>query len=488
MNEFVVRKGLIVSGSSNFENIITGSIVTSLSSSVAENAVSSSYSDTSVSSSYSLTSSFSEQSVSSSYSTTSSFSQTASYVENAVSSSYALTASYALNVLGGGGASGDNSYIKGRYLAPLDTIPGTLLAIRPIVVETGSLPVLGFADRGLNASEILPAAGMLTSSLGFGQGGDVSLVTNGVVNIELPNNFSGSAGDDLWLKGFDGERFAYFTATKPTGSYIQKVGKLLNTSGSQALIYVDIVQEWDDKEIAISASYAATASYLEGFSPVLVSASAPTSQSTGTLWFNLDSDSANGGELFIQLNDNGSAWVPAIDKNVDQAISSSFSLTASYSETSALATSSSYSLTATSASYALTASYVKLDEGKVLISETGSWTVTPGQNTYSFTVPDNNTYVMWMRCNIPNGIVTWNATATITNNNVPVVGAQYAWVYTGGTTPIDLVTQPTQFVGTNNSIVRSVGAGVGTTTNRFDFVLNNTSGGNVPAYYGYTQL
>jgi len=118
---------------------------------------------------------------------------------------------------------------------------------------------------------------------------------------------------------------------------------------------------------------------------------------------------------------------------------------------------------------------------------TGSWTVPTGNSTQSFTVAASNTYLMWVDCNIPNGILTWNATATVTNSNVPVVGAQYAWVYSGGGTPIDFTSIPNQFVGTGNTIVRSSVA-PSATTNRFDFGINNTSGGNVTVRYGYVKI
>jgi len=118
---------------------------------------------------------------------------------------------------------------------------------------------------------------------------------------------------------------------------------------------------------------------------------------------------------------------------------------------------------------------------------TGSWTVTTGTNTYSFTVPPSNTYQLWVDCNIPNGILAWSATATITNTNVPVVGAQYAWVYTGGGSPVDFTSIPNQFVGTSNTIVRSSVA-PSATTNRFDFGINNTSGDNITVRYGYITI
>ena len=124
---------------------------------------------------------------------------------------------------------------------------------------------------------------------------------------------------------------------------------------------------------------------------------------------------------------------------------------------------------------------------RVALKTSGSWTVTTGTNTYSFTVPASGTYQLWVDCNIPSGILAYNATATITNNNVPVVGAQYAWVYNGGGSPIDFTSIPNQFTGTGNTIVRSSVA-PSATTNRFDFGLNNTSGGNVTVRYGWIQI
>jgi filamentous hemagglutinin len=115
------------------------------------------------------------------------------------------------------------------------------------------------------------------------------------------------------------------------------------------------------------------------------------------------------------------------------------------------------------------------------------WTVPVGNSTQSFTVSPNETYYLWVDCNIPNGILTWNATATVTNTNVPVVGAQYAWVYNGGGTPIDFTSIPNQFVGTANTIIRSSVA-PSATTNRFDFGLNNTSAGNVTVRYGWIAI
>jgi hypothetical protein len=117
----------------------------------------------------------------------------------------------------------------------------------------------------------------------------------------------------------------------------------------------------------------------------------------------------------------------------------------------------------------------------------GSWTVTAGTNTYSFTLPSDGTYVMWVKGNIPNGIITWNATASVSNSNVPAIGQQYAWNYTGGGSPILLTAIPDQIKGTAGGISTD-NTYVGTTSNRFDFGISNTSGASQTVYYGYTKV
>ena len=118
---------------------------------------------------------------------------------------------------------------------------------------------------------------------------------------------------------------------------------------------------------------------------------------------------------------------------------------------------------------------------------TGSWTVTTGANTYSFTVPSDGTYTMWVKGNIANGIIIWNATLSISNSNVPAIGTQYAWNYTGGGSPILLTTLPDQIRGTANTISTD-NTYVGSTSNRFDFGISNSSGSSQTIYYGYTKI
>ena len=117
----------------------------------------------------------------------------------------------------------------------------------------------------------------------------------------------------------------------------------------------------------------------------------------------------------------------------------------------------------------------------------GTWTVTAGNNNYSFTVPGGNTYQMWVQGNIPNGIIVWNATVSVSNTNVPVIGQQFAWNYEGAGNPIMLTSIPAQIIGTSGAISNASPA-VGNTTNVFTFGINNTSGSNQTVRYGWIQI
>jgi hypothetical protein len=115
----------------------------------------------------------------------------------------------------------------------------------------------------------------------------------------------------------------------------------------------------------------------------------------------------------------------------------------------------------------------------------GSWTLSAGTNTVSFTVTAGQSYVMWVNGNIPNGIVNWNATVTLSNNNVPVIGVQYGWYYLAGNALV-LTSIPSQIVGTAGSI--STSAPAGSNTNTFTFGITNNSGTSQIVYYGYIKI
>ena len=115
-----------------------------------------------------------------------------------------------------------------------------------------------------------------------------------------------------------------------------------------------------------------------------------------------------------------------------------------------------------------------------------TWTVPTGNSTQSFTVPINNTYQLWVLGNIPNGIIVYNATVSVSNTNVPVVGQQFAWNYEGGGNILMFTSIPAQIVGTAGTISNAAPAVAN--TNVFSFGINNTSGNTVTVNYGYTKI
>jgi hypothetical protein len=125
-------------------------------------------------------------------------------------------------------------------------------------------------------------------------------------------------------------------------------------------------------------------------------------------------------------------------------------------------------------------------EAGLASTTSGSWVLAPGENTVGFTVDWNQTYSMWVRGNVPNGIVVWNAFVTVTNSNVPIIGSQHGWYYTDGNNLV-LTAIPTQIVGTEGSISTAAPA-VGTESNTFLFGITNNSGQEQTVYYGYTKV
>jgi hypothetical protein len=92
---------------------------------------------------------------------------------------------------------------------------------------------------------------------------------------------------------------------------------------------------------------------------------------------------------------------------------------------------------------------------------------------------------MWVNGNIPNGIVNWNATVTLSNSNVPAIGVQYGWYYLVGNALV-LTSIPSQIVGTAGSIVTTSPAV--SNSNTFTFGITNNSGVSQIIYYGYIKI
>jgi len=115
----------------------------------------------------------------------------------------------------------------------------------------------------------------------------------------------------------------------------------------------------------------------------------------------------------------------------------------------------------------------------------GSWSVVAGGNTVSFTVTAGQSYVMWVNGNIPNGIVNWNATVTLSNTNVPAIGVQYGWYYIAGNALV-LTSIPSQIIGSPGSI--STASPPISNSNTFTFGITNNSVSTQIIYYGYTLV
>jgi hypothetical protein len=117
----------------------------------------------------------------------------------------------------------------------------------------------------------------------------------------------------------------------------------------------------------------------------------------------------------------------------------------------------------------------------------GTFPLPLGSTTTTFTLDVNATYTMWLRATVNNGVIAYNATFTITNANLPVLGQQQAYAYSGAGTVLDFTSLPTQIVGTAGNVTRSPTL-LGTPANQFTFVIQNDSGEEVDLHYGWTKI
>lgn len=170
----------------------------------------------------------------------------------------------------------------------------------------------------------------------------------------------------------------------------------------------------------------------------------------------------------VQLSDgNGIGFPMKISTTMVQ-------ITGSLSGTATLATSASHATIAES-----------LQGG--LSTTIGTWILTPGANNVSFSVDGGYTYQMWVRSNIPNGIISWIASVVTSNTNVPVIGSQYGWYYAPGNALV-LNSMPDQIAGTSGSIITSPGSYVPNTSNTFNFSITNNSETSQSVYWGYIKM
>jgi len=194
---------------------------------------------------------------------------------------------------------------------------------------------------------------------------------------------------------------------------------------------------------------------------------------------------------------NNSIILNATGANLDQTTANTFTVAPVRNDTSNIAEVMFYNTTSKEVTYGNTISVAGNITGGNIIGNgntlsnvatktSGSWTLASGVNTVSINVPLNGTYAIWVNGNIPNGIITYTATAVVTNTNVPVLGDQYGWYYVVGNALV-LTSIPNQFVGTAGAI-STVNTYVGNTANVFTFGITNNSGANAVVNYGYTKL
>jgi hypothetical protein len=74
----------------------------------------------------------------------------------------------------------------------------------------------------------------------------------------------------------------------------------------------------------------------------------------------------------------------------------------------------------------------------------------------------------------------------VSNTNVPAIGQQFAWNYTGGGNILMWTSIPDQIIGTAGAISNASPAVAN--TNVFSFGINNTSGNTVTVNYGWIQI
>ena len=328
-----------------------------------------------------------------------------------------------------------------------------------------------------------PTSPYATAVWGFGTDGAVSTTKPLIINV--PNGVPSSVG----------------AIGMTTASWeLNPRSNLATTGGSGSGLTVNVT-ETGGYASAIAIATAGTG-YLDGELITVTSGSSSASfiiAVTGNRSWTFGTDGkltspgnlqVNGGKII--LNTGGNAYVESVDYGVNSANSALNIFSGPYQKIKLRAgfgTQATWQF-GTNGGLTLPASGDVVDSTSVsqlARRVEGSWTVTNGTSTYSFTVPMDGTYTMWVKGNIPNGIITWNATLSISNTNVPAIGTQYAWNYTGGGSPILLTTIPDQIRGSAGTISTDA-TYAGTTSNRFDFGISNTSGANQTIYYGYIRI
>jgi len=264
--------------------------------------------------------------------------------------------------------------------------------------------------------------------------------------------------------------FNEYTTSISTASLIDRLNTIESTTSSYLISLDGVISSSSQLTSSFDERYILSGSLTAG-SNVSVSDTAPNSPTEGDLWWKSDD-----GNLYVYYD---SYWVVATD--TISAIPNGV-ISGSAQITTLGFVSGSYETTGRgiiSGSSQLTTSF----PSKTI----GTWTLPTGASIQSFTVEAGHTYSMWVNGNIPNGIITWNATATLSNTNVPVVGSQFGWYYVDGNALV-LTSIPDQIIGTNGGIITSPSSYPPNTSNVFKFGITNNSGTTQTINYGYIKL
>jgi hypothetical protein len=114
---------------------------------------------------------------------------------------------------------------------------------------------------------------------------------------------------------------------------------------------------------------------------------------------------------------------------------------------------------------------------------TGTWTVPPGNSNQSITLPFGRTIQLVIKGNVPNGIVEYNATLGLSNNNFPVAGLQTAVYFIGN--GLVWTSLPSQVVGTSNTILNIAAISAFT---QLTWGITNNTGATQNVFWSYLIL
>jgi hypothetical protein len=368
------------------------------------------------------------------------------------------------------------------------TITGSLI-VSSVAVVNGALTIPSASVISLTSGSSISvdASGAITGSLTgsvFGIGDVVAFSASLNSRIISGSAIAGTISGSSQLTSSYDTRYTLSGSVQPLPSNLVSSSAQITAFGfisSSTAIPAGTISGSSQLTSSFDTRYILSGSLTAG-SNVSVSDTAPTSPTEGDLWWK-----SNDGNLYVYYD---SYWIVATDTISaipNGVISGSAQITTlgfvsgSYETTGRGIISGSAQLPSglISGSTQLTTSFPS--------KTTGTWSVPAGASTQSFTVDAGGSYTMWVSGNILNGIISWNATVTTSNTNVPVIGSQFGWYYVDGNALV-LTSIPDQIIGTNGGIISSPSSYPPNTSNVFKFGITNNSGTTQTINYGYIKL